>query len=66
MPSLIEIGPVVLEKKIKMSKVYDTANDNDNDGPWTNFDQKSSLKPSALSGSPTVNSSTIFRAYIYL
>ena len=39
MPSLIEIGPVVLEKKMK--KVYD----NDNDVQGTNFDQKSSLEP---------------------
>ena len=49
MPSLIEIGPVVLEKKMKMWKVYED-NDNDdnaNDGQRTNFDQKSSLEPSA-------------------
>ena len=51
-PSLIEIGPVVLEKKMKMWKVYDNDdNDNDdnddNDGQRTNFDQKSSLEPSA-------------------
>ena len=59
-PSLVEIGPVVLEKKMKMWKVYDNNNDanddnndanednNDNDD-WqrTNFDQKSSLEPSA-------------------
>ena len=43
MPSLVEIGPVVLEKKTKMSKVYD----NDNDGQRTNFYQKNSLDPSA-------------------
>ena len=36
-PSLVEIGPVVLEKKMKMWKVYD--NDND-DGQQTDFDQK--------------------------
>ena len=40
--SLVEIGPVALEKK--MWKVYD---DNDDDGQRTNFDQKSSLEPSA-------------------
>ena len=42
-PSLVEIGPVVLEKKMKLWKVYD----NDNDGERTHFDQKSLLKPSA-------------------
>ena len=50
MPSLVEIGPVVLKKKMKMLKVYDNANDdddNDNDGQRTNFDQKSSLEPLA-------------------
>ena len=51
-PSLFEIGPVVLEKKIKMWKVYDNDDDdndnnyndnNDNDdGQRKNFDQKSS------------------------
>ena len=54
MSSLVENGPVVLEKKMKMWKVYDNANDNandnkdndDNDGQRTNFDQKSSLEPS--------------------
>ena len=45
MPSLVEIGPVVLEKKMKMGKVYD--NDDNDDGQRTNFDQKSSLEPSA-------------------
>ena len=40
-------GPVVLEKKMKMWKVYDNNNDNNNEGHWTNFDQKSSLEPSA-------------------
>ena len=43
MLSLIEIGQVVLEKKMKMLNVYD--NDNDNDGQLTY--QKSSLEPSA-------------------
>ena len=55
MPSLLEIGPVDLEKKMKMWKVYDNDdndndndnNDNDDDGQRTNFDQKSSLEPSA-------------------
>ena len=44
-PSLVEIGPVVLEKKKKMGKVYN--DDNINDGQRTNFDQKSSLEPLA-------------------
>ena len=46
---MVEIGPVVLEKKMKMWTVNDNANDdnNDNDGQRTNFDQKSSLEPSA-------------------
>ena len=48
MPSLVEIGPLVLKKKMKMLKVYDNANDDDdNDGQRTNFDQKSSLEPLA-------------------
>ena len=53
MSSLVEIGPVVLEKKMQMWKVYDNDNDDDNDdnenddGQRTNFDQKSSLEPSA-------------------
>ena len=49
MPSLVEIGPLVLEKKMKMWKVYDDDDDDndDNDGQGTNFDQKSSLEPSA-------------------
>ena len=56
MPNLIEIGPAVLEKKMKMWKVYDdddndnddNDNDNnDNDRQRTNFDQKNSLEPSA-------------------
>ena len=41
-PSLVEIGPVVLEKMMKMWKVYDNE-----DRQRTNFDQKSSLQPSA-------------------
>ena len=53
--SLVEIGPVVLEKKIKMWKVYDNNansddednNDDNDDRQRTNFDQKSSLEPSA-------------------
>ena len=53
MPSLVEIGPVVLDEKMKMWKVYDSANANDdndnddNDGKRTNFVQKRSLDPSA-------------------
>ena len=43
MPSLVEIGPLVLEKKMKMWKVYD--DNDDNDGQRTNFDQKSSVEP---------------------
>ena len=46
MPSLVEIGLVGLEKKMKMRKTYDN-NDDDDDGQRTNFDQKSSLEPSA-------------------
>ena len=46
--SLVEIDPVVLEKKMKMWKVNDNDNDDDDDdGQRTNFDQKSSLEPSA-------------------
>ena len=48
--SLVENGLVVQEKKMKMKmwKVYDNANDNnDNDGQRTNFDQKSLLEPLA-------------------
>ena len=54
MPSLVEIDPVVLEKKMKMWKVYDNNNDNDananandDDRQRTKFDQKSSFDPSA-------------------
>ena len=40
--------PVVLEKKVKMWKVYDNNNNNNNrEWQWTNLDQKSSLEPSA-------------------
>ena len=49
MPSLVEIGPVVLEKNMKMLKVYENNNDDENDdyeGQRTNVDQKSSLQPS--------------------
>ena len=44
MPSLVETGLMVLEKKIKMLKVYN--NDNDDDGQRKNCDQKSSLEHS--------------------
>ena len=55
MPSLVEISPVVLEKNMKRWKVYDNNNDDNNDddnddnadGQLTNFDQKTSLEPSA-------------------
>ena len=51
MPSLYEIGSVVLEKKMKLWKVHDNANDNDandddDDGQQPNCDQKTSLEPS--------------------
>ena len=52
-PSLVEIDPVVLEKKMKMWKVYDDDDDDNDDnnanddGQRTHFDQKSSLEPSA-------------------
>ena len=49
MRGLVEIGPLVLEKKIEMIKVYDN-NDNDNDDEdrqRKNCDKKSSLDPSA-------------------
>ena len=39
-PSLVEIVPMVLEKKRTMWKVYDN-----NNGQRTNFDHKSSLEP---------------------
>ena len=42
----VEMGPVILEKKMKMWKVYDN-DDNNDDGQRTNFDQKSSFEPSA-------------------
>ena len=44
-PSFVEIDPVVLEKNMKLWKVY--ANANDDDGQRTNFDQKTLLEPSA-------------------
>ena len=53
MPSLVEIDPVVLEKKMNMWKVYDNNNDanndhtDDDDKQRKNFDQKSLLEPSA-------------------
>ena len=47
-PSLVEIGLVVLEEKMKMWKVYDNNNiNNDAGGQRTNCDQKHSLEPSA-------------------
>ena len=51
MPSLIKIGPVILEKEMK---IYNDDNDDDNDdddndinddGQRTNLDQKGSLEP---------------------
>ena len=63
MPSLVEIGPVVLEKKMKMWKVYDN-NDNDNTkdndvndnvGQRTTFDQKSSSEIKTTSRTLWIN-----------
>ena len=45
-PSLVEIGAVVLEEKMKMWKVY-ANKDNENNGQQINLDQKSSLEPLA-------------------
>ena len=43
MPKLVEIGPVVLEKKKKMLKIYnDDDNEDDLDRQRTHCDQKSS------------------------
>ena len=47
MPSLVDIGPVVLEMKMKMLKVYDDDKDDNHNGQRTNFDQKSLLEPLA-------------------
>ena len=44
-PSVVEIGPVVLEKTMKMWKVYNNNDDKSGNGQQTNFDQKSSLEP---------------------
>ena len=57
MPSLVETGPVILEKKMKMRKVYEK-NNNDDEGQWTNCDQKNSLEPSALN-IPYINKNCI-------
>ena len=52
MPSLVEIDPVVLVKKMKMQKAYDNNDANDDndsdDGQRTraNFDHKRSFEPS--------------------
>ena len=45
-PSLVKIGPVVLEKKSKIGKVY-RQTDRRTDRRWTTGDQKSSLELSA-------------------
>ena len=51
MPSLVDISPVVQEKKMTMWTVYDNDNNDDDnnkdDGLRTNFNQNSSLEPSA-------------------
>ena len=43
-PNVVEIGPVVLEKKMKMWNIYynndDDDDSNDDDGHRTNFEQK--------------------------
>ena len=44
-PNLVEIGPVVLKKKMEMWKVYD--DDDKDDEQRTNFDLKSTLEPVA-------------------
>ena len=54
--SLVEIGPVVWEKKNKMSKVYNNNNDkNNSDGQKTNFDQKSSLEQKIVACNCTIH-----------
>ena len=40
MSSLVEIGPEVLEKKMKLWKVYDNADNDNNDWQRKSFDQK--------------------------
>ena len=48
MPSLVEIGPVILEKTMKMWKVYAKFEVNDNDNNDDNDDKgQNSLEPSA-------------------
>ena len=44
--SLVKIGPVVLEKKMKMWNFYNNNNKDFDDGHQTNFVQKSSLESS--------------------
>lgn len=44
---MVEIGQVILEKKMKMLNVFDN-DDNDDDRQRKTFDQKSSFKPSAF------------------
>ena len=50
--SLVEIGPVVLEKNMNMWKAYDNANDDDNndndDGQRTNFKHLSAKNVSSI------------------
>ena len=45
--SLVEISPVVLEKKMKMWNVYNNKDNDHNERQRKNFDQKSSLEPAA-------------------
>ena len=42
-PSLVQIGPVVLEKKMKIWKVYDNNDNNDNDDHWQTVIRKAHL-----------------------
>ena len=44
MPSLVEIYLAVQDENVK---VYDNDSDDNDDGQWTNYDQKSSLERSA-------------------
>ena len=53
---LVEIGPVVVEKMMKLRKVYNNTDNDDNDNDRNDeqrrtFDQKISLEPSAQGSS---------------
>ena len=47
MASFVEIGPVVLEKKMKMWKVYDNDDDDEDNDDGQLLIGKNSLEPSA-------------------